>query len=274
MGTRIALVLAIVLGFVSALGVRMWMLEQKGQMVEKYQPREILVTSKRLRKGEQLKPDAMQGAFVQQPYIVQGMVPFADRMRFINKVIDRDLSPGSPVFEEFLSEPAQAVTQTRQIVAEGKRAVVLNVDQVSGMAGMLRAGDYVDVVGTFEVGDEPVAAPAAGGAAVAAVRSGTGVRRTRTLYMLQAARVIALDNRALGDSVRENARTSSYRTVTLEVMPEDVMRLINAQSQGNLQLILRNRSDVALTDGTDAKTNRPTTHWDVLGEVRKTEPRQ
>ncbi len=246
MGTRLALVLAVVLGIVSAVAVRAWIQQQEAQTEAKYVPVAVAVAGRDLRAGEVVRQADMKVDMLEKAFVVAGMLTRDEAPLYDNRVLNRDIRRGEPFFKAFLDAPAQKRQTTASVVKEGMRAVTLRVDQISGVGGLVGPGDYVDVVATFDQRD--------------------GQARTiKTIFLLQAARVVAVDNRTLEVTTQRGAGT--YRSVTLELSPSDAMRAINAQSQGEIHLLLRARADVAETA---AKQGERTIDWDVSRELKQT----
>ena len=110
------------------------------------------------------------------------------------------------------------------VLAPDSRAISLKVDEESGVAGLIRPGDHVDVVLTqvFEKAD-----PA---------------RRALSETVLSNVRVIAIDQeiaqggRPVSASLGKPAQT---QTVSLELMPEQVKRVTVAKQLGTLSLAVR-----------------------------------
>ena len=108
----------------------------------------------------------------------------------------------------------------------GFRAACIAVDDVSGLNGMIKPGDFVDVIGTFEE---------------------TGNRGVFTSTVLQNVRVLAVDSDYTGAPVK---RTPDFTgvigrsTASLALEPSDAEVLAFAESKGKLRLSLRNPGDV------------------------------
>ncbi len=262
MGTRLALLLAVILGFVAAIGFKMYMEQQGKEIKEEHKPRMIVVAKRTLQPGEPLRSQDMALSPFPQKYLRRGMIPEVEKNIHVRKILSRKVMKGEPIFLGDLTDEATDLTFTSPVVGEGLRAVTIPVDQVSGVGGLIRPGDYVDVIGTFNMAEETQG----GNRPVGAITA----QRTRTVYMMQAVKVIALDNRTINVAIHSRRPTAQYRTVTLELRPEDAVRLINARAQGQVQLILRQSGDVQIEAGFDAETRHPTTNFDVREEVRRT----
>ena len=142
------------------------------------------------------------------------------------------------------------------IVPPGKRAVTVPVDQVVGVAGLLKAGDHVDVIATFEVGDELVARTILQDIELLAVGTQTSStptpEETKSAQQQQqqqpegqkqagagAQKSAEPKSGAPSQSATANDKKTQYVTATLAVTPEDAQRLILADSRGKLRLALR-----------------------------------
>lgn len=130
----------------------------------------------------------------------------------------RAISAGELLMAAKLSDFGEKVT-ILQTLSPGNRAMTIQVDAVSGVAGFVKPGDRVDIVLT---------------------ETRSGDLRARTI--LQNVRVIGVDQTYAEDT--QGAQLA--RTITVEVTPEDSQRLALAQRAGALSLTLR--SD----DGTDS----------------------
>ena len=113
-------------------------------------------------------------------------------------------------------------------IKKGERAITIQVDDISGVAGMLRPGDTVDVIGIF-----PMETPGKAG----------GLTRMETMVKTVLSRVTIL---AIGDIIdqhtaRYNKRARKYRTVTLAVRPREADLIVFAQSRTPLMLTLCNK---------------------------------
>lgn len=104
-------------------------------------------------------------------------------------------------------------------LAEGQRAITIEVDPVNGMDGQLRPGDRVDLY--------HVRATRVGEAALS--------------LLLQAARVLATGQQTLADPAGNAG--AGFSTVTLLLSPDDAARLLLAQRTGQLFTALRHPED-------------------------------
>lgn len=106
-------------------------------------------------------------------------------------------------------------------VADGRRAITIPVDDISSQAGMLQAGDLLDLYVSFEHRGKRVTAP-----------------------LLQGALVLATGSQSAGGYTGDDdGQPSAYATVTLDASPEDAVKLVAARQAGSITAILRNHRD-------------------------------
>ncbi len=113
------------------------------------------------------------------------------------------------------------------------RAISINCSGAASVSSMVRPNDHVDVIGTFDLSDGPVA--------------GARAKSLVTCTILQNVLVLATGARTAKTRAREGGFASSgYSTVTLEVTPREAEMLAFAeQIKGRLVLTLRNRNDTS-----------------------------
>ena len=118
-------------------------------------------------------------------------------------------------------------------IPKNQRAITVEVDEVSGVADLLRPGDYVDVLVFFEEHE---------------TTSG-GTKRTHpdtSKDMLQKVMVLSVDrNFEFGSepSAAEVKDADGKRMITLSVNAWDAEKVVLAQEKGTVHLALRNPED-------------------------------
>ncbi|WP_169728603.1 Flp pilus assembly protein CpaB [Comamonas composti] len=110
----------------------------------------------------------------------------------------------------------------------GRRALTIDVDEISSISGMLRAGDRIDLMLT-------ATAPVSGQTA--------GETRELTFPLLSNVEVIATGQQQKGVGTTNEAIARAYSHVTLDVLPEDATRIIAAKAGGHLTAVLRAPGD-------------------------------
>ncbi len=170
-------------------------------------------------------------------YVYPDTVSIPDEI--IGHVAAVPVKKGQPIMKNMLFTPGPDTGISLQ-VAPNKRAVTVPVDEIRGVAKLIRPGDRVDIIATVDVGkgqnqrreavilmqDIPILA--------------TGVSVVNNIP-----RLMELD--ASGKNVTQTSLTGDtrYSTVTIEASPKEAQDLIFllATSPGNLFFTLRNPND-------------------------------
>ena len=134
------------------------------------------------------------------------------------------LIKGEQVLKNRITQQAEVKNGLSYLIPVGKRALTVAVDEVSGIAGLIRPGDHVDVAATVNIPDS------------------SGQREVpNSLVVLQDLQVLAV-GKAMED--RGDGKTSfDSKTLTLAVTVEQSRPLILASQKGNIRLMLRSPVD-------------------------------
>ncbi|MCC6442948.1 MAG: Flp pilus assembly protein CpaB [Armatimonadetes bacterium] len=146
-----------------------------------------------------------------------------EKQEIVDKVAVRAIEPGSPIRREDVSPKNPELFGIAFSLPKGMRAVTIQTDAVSGVAGLLSPGNRVDVLATFR---------------------GSGGSVTRTI--LQNVRLLAVGRRATPSAPQEAGKAPAPQdasSTTLAVTPQQAERLILAADQGRLRLALRSVED-------------------------------
>lgn len=141
------------------------------------------------------------------------------------RVVLRSMEQGEVLLTAKLTEPGQEAGISSRL-KPGERAVTIKVDVTSGVSGLLRPGDRVDVYWTGRVD------------------RGDAGRREFTKLIQPNVKIIAVDQ-----SVNEEMESERIaRTVTAAVSAEEAAALNLAQSSGRLSLSLVGAGDDTISE--------------------------
>ena len=157
-----------------------------------------------------------------------------DRNRLLGSLVRKNLDTGSPITSENVL-PRGDRGFLASVLAPGTRAISIKVDAETGVAGLIKPGDYVDVLLTQVSANADVA------------------RRALSETLLQNVRIIAIDQEIVQGGGANNATAAKVaQTVSLQLAPEQVKRIAVAKHLGSLSLAMR--SAVELPNTADSRT--------------------
>lgn len=145
-----------------------------------------------------------------------------DLKNVVGVIAREPIVAGEQITDRRLVRESKSVGFTGMIPRD-KRAVTVAVSEVTGVAGFVKPGDYVDVIVTFEQG-----------------MVGDNV----SYMMLQNVLVLAANRDAeagaAGNGAKEAAKDAvKATTVTLAVTPDEAAKLTLAEEKGKIRLALR-----------------------------------
>lgn len=143
----------------------------------------------------------------------------------VGKISRTELYPEEPVLMSRLHKDNDLSGDLALAIPEGKRALTVAVDDVSGVAGMLRPGDHVDILATFDYEVE---------------------KTTLSTLLFQNISVLAVGQSL--DGVQKGDKKVNTQTVTLSVTPEQSPPLTLAAERGSIRLVLRSPKDEGTTN--------------------------
>ena len=141
-------IFAIVLISSSGSGKKKVVKKPKQTVEAKVLTSEVVVPMKTILKGEMLTPDALKVVKWPKDFLPTGST-FDAVAGLVGRVAIQDMYPGEPVYEQKLSSVDSAGLPA--LIPNGYRAITIKVSEVKGVAGFIKPGDKVDVLGTFTV---------------------------------------------------------------------------------------------------------------------------
>ncbi|MGB7974129.1 MAG: Flp pilus assembly protein CpaB, partial [Roseiarcus sp.] len=220
------LVVAVILGGVAAFLARSW-LQNHSARTDAQKTVPILVANDTLAFGAPIgAKDVREVDWPVQSSPEGTFANFAELTKSGRRITMSPFVRDEPIIASKVSAPDQRASLST-VIEKGKRAVTVAVDDVRGVAGFIFPGDFVDVVLTRT---DSSAGP-----------------QNFSAVILQHVKVLAIDQMA---GQRQEHPTVA-KAVTVEVDPEQALRILLAANVGKLSLILRQPAEVALAP--DAK---------------------
>lgn len=172
---------------------------------------------------------------------------FTSPEKLVGRVSVNNIGAREPLTELKLA-PAGSEAGLTGVIAEGFRAITVKVDDVVGLAGLVKPGSWVDIV------------------AVVSPQERSSDQGPTSKIVLQHIRVLATNQDIEQDNEKEqkeksSSKLSAIKAVTVQVLPEQAEKLALAQAEGKLQLVMRNS-----VDKDDVQTTGANKHSLLTGE--------
>jgi pilus assembly protein CpaB len=235
----IALILAaLVLGLAAAAYATGWVSRQAGISANK-----VVVAAVDIEPGSKINTEMLSTIDWPAGAVPQGA--FKETKALQDRIARAAIVAGEPLLERKLAPPG-TLGGLSAVIAEGKRAMTVRVNDVVGVAGFALPGNYVDVVVNAQQ-DE-------GRGAQARQVSKTVLERVLVLAVAQ-------------EAGRDDTKPKVVSAVTLELSPQDAEKLDLARSVGTLSLVLRNQVDKEPVATSGITKN------ELFGEMKQAAPR-
>ncbi|AJE45931.1 Flp pilus assembly protein CpaB [Celeribacter indicus] len=202
---------------------------EKAMRATAVQTEEIFVTTAQVTYGQPILPGMVKK--VRWPVEALPAEPFRTEEELFPEGPDvprlalRTIEPMEPLIPAKVTLPGETAGVAARL-SRGMRAFAIRVDVSTGVSGLLRPGDRVDVYWT---GRPP------------------GSNSEATKLIQSAIPLVAVDQ----TSDSEHAAATIARTVTVEATPTQVAALATAQSSGRLSLALVGRNDDTVVSGVE-----------------------
>jgi pilus assembly protein CpaB len=231
MRTKLALLAAVILGILAAIGVQRIISQKEQEFAEKGRRVRIAVARETLNVGDILQGSKVGGLEVEEAAVTDMHILFDQVKPYLGQTLTRKVPANNCLMKiYFIAAPEREEFSVKKVDRD-MRAVTIGTDQIAGVAGLITPGSRVDVLGTFRV-------------------AGRGPESTATVVTKVLARnvqVIAVDNRT---DVRIPLRPGrggeadrGYSSITLHVNPLEASLMTFAQGAGKLSFTLRNLDD-------------------------------
>lgn len=212
--------ISITLALLAVLLASRWISQQGNISTSK-----VMVAAVEINLGTRITPDLLRSAEWPSGSVPKGS--FSDAKALDTRVTRVSLQRGEPLVEAKLAQPG-ASGGLSAVVAEGKRAMTVRVNDVIGVAGFALPGNFVDILVSTQGEKESGA-----------------FGKDLNISKLVLERILVL---AVAQEASQNeTKPKVVSAVTLEVTPEQAEQLDLARSVGQLSLVLRNQVDLKPT---------------------------
>jgi pilus assembly protein CpaB len=223
------MLLAVAAGFglVAMIGAQQLMARNQGQTENV----KVLVALSGIDPGVRLNPDLVTFKDFPKDNVPEGAVTKLEE--YEERALKTRAYPGQPILIPQLGAKGQFGTSLQ--IPEGMRLATLKVDPTMIHSGIMKPGDRVDVVLTYQISR----------------RGNVPDIKTRTI--LQFVQVFAMGNQMVGTEVAAEDTPKEVKSVSLLVSPVQAELLKYAEKKGTLHLTLRSTLDKApvISEGAD-----------------------
>lgn len=237
MSGRAKLLLSLLLGLLAVFLVFVYVRGLERQLYEEVDMQNVIVTRENIAAGTAIEERAIARIAVPRKYRQPQTFPALEEVA--GRVAVVPIPEGTQISGGMLADAGAEALSFE--VPRGRRAVAITISDETGVGGLVRPGNFVDIVGTFEFG-RPV------GYEQGRIRYAD--ERTEVRTMMQNVFVVAVNRELRRERIQEEtsgapppAQPRSLRTVTVLVEPQRVQELILAQEVGDLTLSLRSGLD-------------------------------
>lgn len=237
------LAIAVLVSLVTASMVYIF-LQSATQKVAKIESESVVVAKINIPAKTRISVDMLQETSVPLQYVQPGALK--ELPKVVGSMTREDLIAGEQMVERRLWVPG-AQSGFSGVIPAGKRALTVAASEVTGVAGLVKAGDYVDVLITFD-----------------AQTVGDAV----TQIAMQNIPVLSVNRDSLAGPDKEASRKEPAKeaalakvvNITLAVTPEDAARITMAEEKGKVRFALR-----PYATEKDTYLARPVSPADIVG---------
>lgn len=220
---KTALGVALGLGLAAALLAYQTIQRTQSEITRGWHLKPMVVAARDIEEGSVLDYDMLARMDAPEQFITGSVVEPKQIEKVIGQRLMVPLQRGDPIlWSHFYSEGT--FERMSRIVTKRGRAISLDISGAMGVAGWVRPGDRVDILGTFT---DP--------------KDG----QLASVTLMQDVVVLATGGMSAGAAKVPDERLKTYASVTLMVLPEEAEILNLAAELGKLRLTLRNFEDIA-----------------------------
>ncbi|MCX7699023.1 MAG: Flp pilus assembly protein CpaB [Candidatus Goldbacteria bacterium] len=235
------LLISIISGLIAAILAFYYFSNLENNIKEKMEPVKVIAAARYIPSYTRLEKEMLKTIEIPKKMVNKANV--VDLEKIEGKITLVPFIEDEPILENKLSRKGN---ELNIMISTGLRAISISVDEESGVGFMIRPGDYVDVLLTFQDID-PI--------------TGKGTLKTATI--LQDIKVIAT-----GTEFSLDKKNTNYSSITLALMPEEAELVTFAKEKGKISFALR-----ALGDRTKEKI-KPISFVDLMQQIKSYEKKE
>ena len=217
MRNKLILLLALIFGLAAAFGVHGYLKNLEEAYRTSGNFTEVATAKQKITARTVVTNEMLEFKPMPVEYVLPGTVVASQDA--VGKIARSDIYPGEPILTSRLARREDVAAGLAAKVVAGKRAISVPADNISALHGLVKVGDRVDVIVTFNTPDER--------------------KEAVTSTIVQNVPVLAINS----DLESDDAAKQELATVSLMVDPIQAQQLALAIQQGSIHLALRAPDD-------------------------------
>ena len=219
------ILLALVLATVTTILVYLYLNQTNKKLQENLDYAKVFVASGDLANKHIIKGDDIKQVNIARQYVNPDSV--LSRENIVGKYVKETILKGEQIMGSRLIDLNQSSLSYN--IPEGKRAVSLKVTEEVQVANLVKPGDCIDIIASFEEESKDI--------------NGVKIVLSRiTKTVLQNITVLAIGQEMI-DKADDSAKKDPNVTVTLAVTPEEAERVVYVTNYATIRMALRHVND-------------------------------
>jgi pilus assembly protein CpaB len=234
---RLSIVLGVILALVGVVTTKIF-LDRKTQVIQQKTKQEliqmqerqasILVANVDIPPGVAITPNMLGMEVIPKEYVQPKAVSAPERI--LGMVAAVPISKGEQITLSKLILPQQQTKTLALSTPVGKRAISISVDNLSSLVGLIRPGDYVDVIAMIPLPELS--------------SDGKQTSKVKAVSLFQNVLVLAVGQETSRQPAQaERREDSSTSLITLALLPSEANLIAFVQEQAKIRLVLRSPID-------------------------------
>lgn len=270
MKNRQALIVALIMGFISIIMLFAYVKKVKSEATKGMELVKVLVAKEDLAGGTLLKTSNLLYRKYPAKYVEGRAISPDESSLVLGKRLKWGVQKKRPILWSDIEMVEER--EVSSLIEKGMRAVTVPVSKVSGVGGLVEPGMSVDLLYIFNVNSllpKRKRTVSKDNDSIKSIREmmmakalDKAENEKGIMTLAQNVKVMAVDNRTSYSLADSNNKQNSYSTVTLMVDPKLAQIILYAQENGKLIFSLKNKSDVS-----EVKGERIVTAEDIIGLI-------
>lgn len=232
MSNRLPLIVAIILGLSAVFLSNRYFQKKEKELFQGTKPKPVLVAARDISIDVIVKKSDIKIAQIPTKFIQPSAIH--SEKAVVGKMTTAFILKGEQIVSTKLVSPEKGKWLAIKTPPK-KRAVTISANSVTGVAGLLKPGDYVDILGTFDL-----------------IKAGEGGRQeiqSVSIPLFQNVLVLAVNQEMSKFSLPQKNKKGRFEqekevsTVTLALSPQEAENLVFAEEKGKIRLLLRSPKD-------------------------------